>query len=69
MTLTVSGVKQTRIVMPTRSYQSQCEKTVSFGLGFSDTVESVTIRWPGGQVQTLDSVAVDHVVVVEQPAK
>jgi len=69
VTITAAGQKQSRTVMPTRSYQSQCEKTVSFGLGATDTLDSVTIRWPGGQVQTLDSVGVDRLITVEQPAQ
>ena len=55
--------------MPTRSYQSQCEKTVSFGLGAADKIESVSIRWPGGQTQSLDTIGIDRVVDVEQPAQ
>ena len=69
VTLVAGGKKQTRLVMPTRSYQSQCEKTVTFGLGANDKIESATIRWPGGQEQQLESVEVDRVVTVEQPAK
>ncbi len=69
VTLVAGGKKQTRLVMPTRSYQSQCEKTVTFGLGANDKIESATIRWPGGQEQKLESVEVDRVVTVEQPAK
>lgn len=69
VTLVAGGKKQTRLVMPTRSYQSQCEKTVTFGLGTTDKIESASIRWPGGQLQKLESVGVDRVVTVVQPAK
>lgn len=69
VTLVAGGVKQSRMVMPTRSYQSQCEKTVSFGLGSIDKIDSVTIRWPGGQEQTVAAPAVDQVVRLSQPAK
>ena len=66
--ITAGGKKQTRIVSPTRSYQSQCEKVVTFGLGTHDKIELATIRWPGGPTQTLESVGIDRVVTVEQPA-
>ena len=47
-----------RTVMPTRSYQSQVELPVTFGLGAMDKVKAVTIRWPSGTAQ---KVAVDRV--------
>jgi hypothetical protein len=35
------------------SYRSQHSLTFHFGLGKVDDVDSVTIRWPGGQVETI----------------
>ncbi len=69
VTITAGGVKQTRLVNPTRSYQSQCEKPVSFGLGTADKIESATIRWPGGQEQKLEGIGIDRTLTIEQPAK
>ncbi|RLS54266.1 MAG: CRTAC1 family protein [Planctomycetota bacterium] len=66
VTLKAGGVTQTRMVNPTRGYQSQSERTVSFGLGGSDKIDSVEIRWPGGVVQRLDNVAADRLLSVEQ---
>ncbi len=37
----------TRTVMPTKSYQSQVELPVTFGLGKHATVSKMTVRWPG----------------------
>ncbi len=43
----------TRMVNPTRSYQSQVELPVHFGLGQASQVESIQITWPDGSKQTL----------------
>jgi hypothetical protein len=48
-------------------YLSQDDGRVHFGLGSANKVEKVTIRWPGGQEQVLDNVAVDRVLTVEEP--
>ena len=69
VTITAGGKKQSRIVSPTRSYQSQCEKVVTFGLGMNEKIESASIRWPGGQEQALESTEIDRVITVEQPAR
>lgn len=66
VTLKAGGVTQTRMVNPTRGYQSQSERIVSFGLGGSDKIDSVEIRWPGGAVQRLDNIAGDRTLSVEQ---
>ena len=63
----VAGRTMRRWVMPTRSYLSQSERTVTVGLGPATTVESVTIRWPGGGTQMLESPAVDRLTHLVQP--
>ena len=60
------GVTQTRYVMPSRSYLSQVERVLTFGLGMADRIESVEIVWPDGSRQPVDSVQVDSVLTVEQ---
>jgi len=49
--LTAGGVTQRRVVMPTRSYLSQVELPLTFGLGDSTKVKSLKVTWPNGQVQ------------------
>lgn len=58
---------QTRQVMPTRSYQSQVELPVTFGLGHDEKVDRVTITWPDGARQSLDQWNLDQLNVVHQP--
>ncbi len=60
------GVVQKRAVMPTRSYLSQVELPVTFGLGENTAIERITIRWPDGTTQELPSVKVDQLLVIEQ---
>ncbi|MEL6105294.1 MAG: CRTAC1 family protein [Planctomycetota bacterium] len=67
VTLSVAGLSQTRVVMPTRSYLSQSEREITFGLGPSTTVEQLTVSWPGGEEQTVEVSAVDRLIEIEQP--
>ena len=62
----VAGTEVSRTVMPTRSYLSQSEKTVTFGLGDVTDVEEVIVDWPGGDSQTYAIDAVDKAVVLSQ---
>ncbi len=64
--LTSTGVTQTRTVMPTRSYLSQVELPISFGLGESTGVESFRVIWPDGSRSEHPLAAVDQLMVVEQ---
>jgi hypothetical protein len=58
-----------RQVSPTRSYLSQTELPVSFGLGHESKVERVTIRWPDGSKQDVDVDEVDRTYEVSQSAE
>lgn len=55
-----------RQVMPTRSYLSQSELPVTFGLGNSEKVDSVEIVWPGGNKQKVTAPVDRYTVVTEQ---
>ena len=67
VTLVNSGGTQKRLVSTTRSYLSQTEAPVTFGLGKSPQVERLEIRWTDGQTQSLDVSEVDRELLVEQP--
>ena len=66
--LRTGGVVQRRQVMPTRSYLSQSEPTLTFGLGESATIDSLTIRWPDGAEQSVDpaSLQIDAEQTIER---
>lgn len=54
------GTTQRRFVTTTRSYLSACEPTLTFGLGASQQVDQVTIRWPDGKQQSLTGLSVNQ---------
>lgn len=56
-----------RQVMPTRSYLSQSELPLTFGLGSNTNVDSVTVDWPDGTRQQLGPLPVDQQHIIEQP--
>ena len=66
VSLTAGGVTQVRDLFPARGYLSSVELPLTFGLGSADRVESVTIRWPDGQEQTLVPEGVDRLIAIEQ---
>ena len=53
-------------VMPTRSYLSQTELTVSFGLGDANQVEEVAVKWLDGSRQLVPRPAVNQTLVVTE---
>ncbi len=56
-----------RQVMPTKSYLSQVELPVTFGLGQADHIDKVVIRWPDGSTQALTDVTIDRSHQLRQP--
>jgi len=60
------GQTYVRQVMPTRSYLSQSELPLTFGLGASTSVDSVTITWPDQTRQELGPLLIDQQHIVEQ---
>jgi len=63
------GAVQQRQVMPTRSYLSQCELPVTFGLGDANTFERLVVRWPDGSEQEVSEVTVDQTLEISQTQK
>jgi hypothetical protein len=66
ITIKAGGSTYQRQVMPTRSYLSQSELPVTFGLGKTEKVDGVEIVWPGGKKQTMQNVAVDRLTLVDE---
>jgi len=62
----VGSKVMSRQVMPTRSYLSQSELPVTFGLGSAGRVDEVTVRWPGGGEQKLSGLRINAVNIVKQ---
>ncbi|HVY70658.1 MAG TPA: CRTAC1 family protein, partial [Verrucomicrobiae bacterium] len=66
ITVRAGGQTQSRQVMPTRSYLSQSELPVTFGLDKASQIDEVTVTWPGGQTQKVESAKLDAMNMVEQ---
>ena len=64
--LEAGGQTQYRQVMPTRSYLSQVELPVTFGLGNVDHIDRLHITWPDGSEQELSNLEIDRLHVIEQ---
>lgn len=64
--LLADGTRQFRTVMPTRSYQSQVELPVTFGLGKNTTIRELKVTWPGGRQQMVVPESVDRQIDVVQ---
>lgn len=65
--LEAAGTIQERTVMPTRSYLSQVELPVTFGLGPDSAPVKLTIRWPNGETQTLSDLELNRTHRFVQP--
>jgi hypothetical protein len=67
--VTAGDGTQTRWVMPSRSYLSQVELPVTFGLADTAKVDRVEVTWPDGETTRLTDVAADQRIVVRHPAQ
>lgn len=61
-----SGV-QVRQIYTERGVVASEPATAHFGLGADTRIDTLTIRWPNGQVQVLEDVPVDAYLTVRQP--
>jgi hypothetical protein len=66
VTIVADGKRQTRVVMPTRSYCSQSELELTFGLGEATEIDSASVTWPGQPPQPIDVSGVDRLVELKQ---
>ncbi|RMG30696.1 MAG: CRTAC1 family protein, partial [Gammaproteobacteria bacterium] len=64
--LTAGGRTQQRYLSPARSYLSQVELPLTFGLGRQTHVDRIEIRWPDGRRQTVHPGRVDTTLVIRE---
>jgi hypothetical protein len=62
VTLKIGDRTLLRTLMPTKSYLSQCENVVTFGLGDSTAVDGLSVQWPGGEEETFAVEAIDQTI-------
>lgn len=65
---TRSRRKILKFVSRTRSYLSQTENVVTFGLG-KDFIDELVIRWPGGEVQNVLVSSINSQITIHQRSK
>ncbi len=61
-----AGARQRRQVMPSRSYMSQVELPLTFGLGSAERVERLTVVWPDGSKQSVEPPPPDREIEVTE---
>jgi len=67
ITLTTATGTQIRQVYGERGVVSSELAPVIFGLGSEDTIESLSVRWPNGDVQVYPDLPIDRLLVIEEP--
>ena len=65
--LTAGGRTQVAQRVAGSGYLSQDDGRIHFGLGTTAKVDKLVVRWPSGKVQTLQNLAVDRILNVEEP--
>ena len=61
------GKRQTAERVAGSGYLSQDDGRLHFGLGASTTVDKVIVHWPSGREQTIEKLAADRILTIEEP--
>ena len=64
--VTSGGRTQLREINPYGSYLSTSDVRLYFGLGSETLVTRIEIEWPSGKKQTLEDVAADQVLMIDE---
>ena len=69
ITVSSGGKTQVREVIAGSSYLAQSSPWPTFGLGKSEHIDNLTVRWPSGIVQTFDDVPIDQKVIIKEDSQ
>ena len=64
VTVQAGGIRQFSEVRGGASYLSQNDLRLHFGLGNASKIDAVQIRWPNGNVETLNDLAADRIFTI-----
>nr|VFK53650.1 MAG: Repeat domain-containing protein [Candidatus Kentron sp. TUN]VFK56298.1 MAG: Repeat domain-containing protein [Candidatus Kentron sp. TUN]VFK62387.1 MAG: Repeat domain-containing protein [Candidatus Kentron sp. TUN] len=64
--VTTGNITQRRQVMPTKSYLSQIELPLTFGLGNAENIDRTRILWPDGTSQEIEGIKINSFISVEK---
>ena len=67
--VTGGGKQQRQDVLSQSSFYSQSDLRLHFGLGEAKVADSIEIRWPLGETQTLHDVAGDRILTIREPSR
>jgi len=62
-----AGKRHTAERVAATGYLSQDDDRMHFGLGAATIVDKVIVRWPSGREQTLEKIAADRVLTIDEP--
>ena len=68
VSVTAGGTTRSREIRPQQSYLSSGDSRAHFGRGAATRVDRIEVGWPDGSRSVRTGVAVNQVIVVEQPA-
>ncbi len=68
-TIEADGRRQIQEVMSGGSYYSQNSLTLYFGLGRSERIENMTIRWPSGTIQKWSGIAGNRTLLIREDSE
>jgi hypothetical protein len=66
--ITAAGRTQSRVVLSQSSYYSHDDLRLHFGLGSATRADTIEVRWPNGEIETLRDVAGGRVVTIKEGA-
>jgi enediyne biosynthesis protein E4 len=62
-----NGQVQVQEISAGSGFSAQNQRRVHYGLGAMAEIDRVTIRWPSGQVQTIEKPPVDRIYTIKEP--
>ncbi len=65
--VTGDGVRQSQVLLPYNGYQESDEPLLHFGLGDTDRVASLEVRWPSGARQILGALSGNRWIEIAEP--
>lgn len=66
ITITIDGKKQLREQRFGEGFAAQNSRTLRFGIGTAESIDSVEVRWPSGRTQRATAVAAGSLVTVQE---
>ena len=66
---TDTGLKIVRYLNSCQGYVSSSEPVLHFGLGTAKLIKTLTVRWPGGKLETFEDLPVNRLIEVHESGK